>query len=109
VRTISWSPRSWRARATAERSVADSTKSSAFFGPSLRRSNLSYEASDYVVSEGNQKQWTLQKELAGKKEPTLEGRVLGNLGFEMRYALSAQPRGEWSVCGAYCRTDSSPN
>jgi hypothetical protein len=41
------------------------------------------------------------KELAGKQEPTQLGRVLANLGVEMRYALSAPAKGRverlWGV------------
>ena len=49
----------------------------------------------------NDKHWTLEEELAGKQEPTQVGRVLANLGVEMRYALSAPAKGRverlWGV------------
>jgi len=49
----------------------------------------------------NDKHWTLEEELAGKQEPTQVGRVLSNLGIEMRYALSAPAKGRverlWGV------------
>jgi len=49
----------------------------------------------------NDKHWTLEEELAGRQEPTQVGRVLANLGVEMRYALSAQAKGRverlWGV------------
>src|SRR6478735_3623621 len=49
----------------------------------------------------NDKHWTLEEELAGKQEPTQAGRVLSNLGIEMRYALSAPAKGRverlWGV------------
>ena len=49
----------------------------------------------------NDKHWTLEEELAGKQEPTQVGRVLANLGVEMRYALSGPAKGRverlWGV------------
>lgn len=49
----------------------------------------------------NDKHWTLEEELAGKQEPTQVGRVLSNLGIEVRYALSAPAKGRverlWGV------------
>ena len=49
----------------------------------------------------NDQHWTLEEELAGKQEPTQVGRVLSNLGIEMRYALSAPAKGRverlWGV------------
>ena len=49
----------------------------------------------------NDKHWTLEEELAGRQEPTQVGRVLANLGVEMRYALSAPAKGRverlWGV------------
>jgi len=49
----------------------------------------------------NDKHWTLEEELAGRQEPTQVGRVLANLGVEVRYALSAPAKGRverlWGV------------
>jgi hypothetical protein len=49
----------------------------------------------------NDKHWTLEEELAGRQDPTQVGRVLGSLGVEMLYALSAPAKGRverlWGV------------
>jgi transposase len=49
----------------------------------------------------NDKNWTLEEELAGRQEPTQVGRVLASLGVQMLYALSAPAKGRverlWGV------------
>jgi hypothetical protein len=57
----------------------------------------------------NDKNWTLEEQLAGRQEPTQVKLALDDLGIQALYALHHRPRAASSACGARCRTGSYPS